>query len=129
MDRRDPVEVLVVAAAGRHPSLDEIAARTSGLEQVWSDATLAQLIAAASAADRWLADHPDDAAAFLDDPVRVITAMSDAGVLTEPVDDLLDILRARPRAARRDSGRVVRFAAEPPSQATARPDPGWQGAR
>lgn len=129
MDRRDPAEVLIVASSGRRPSLDEIAARTLGLEQGWSEAAIAQLIAATAAADRWLADHPDDAAPLLGDPASVITAMSDAGVLTEPVGDLLEVLRSRPHAARPESRRVVRFAAKPPLQSKAQSYPDQQGPR
>jgi trans-aconitate methyltransferase len=121
---RDPEEVLIVATARPGRRLDEIAAEASSLdEQAWSEAAVAQLIAAAAAADRWLVEHPDDAGRLLEDPVGVIAAMSEAGVLAEPVDDLLEALRSRPRAARSRPEGAVRFAVKPMLRSKARPYP------
>jgi hypothetical protein len=88
MERQDPVKV---GATRVRPRVDELAA----LEPGWSEPALAELMTAAAAAEQWLAGHPGDAARFVDDPAGLIAAMAEAGVLTEPVDELLAILRSR----------------------------------
>lgn len=106
MEPRERAETSIVATSTRRPSLEDLRA----IEQGWTEPARAQLVAAANAADRWLADQPDDAARFFDDPVSVITEMADAGLLTEPVDDLLAVLRARPSAKGQEPApREVRF--------------------
>lgn len=81
----------IVATSGRRPSLDELTA----LDARWTESALNQLIAAAEAADRWLADHPDQAGRFFREPASVIAELAEAQVLIEPVDDLLAVLSAR----------------------------------
>lgn len=125
MEPHDPAEVSIVATSGRGPSLDELAA----LEQGWTEAAITQLMAAAAAADRWLAENPDAAARFFNDPAKVITEMHDAGVLTEPVDDLLAVLQSRSEVKGRKPGRVVRFAAESPLRSKGKYPPGEKGSR
>ena len=113
MGPRDSSTVFVVAVSQPRLRIDQIAAEVRGLEEGWSEAAVAQLIAAAKAADRWLADHPDDAERLLRDPASIIEEMTAAGVLREPADDLLGILKSRPPAGRRASKGSVRFAEKP----------------
>jgi hypothetical protein len=63
------------------------------------DAAVRQLIAVMSVANRWLKDHPEEAPRLIVDPAAVLEAMQASGALTEPVDDLLAVLRS----FRRDS--------------------------
>lgn len=125
MEPRDRAEVSIVATSGRRPSLDELAS----LEQGWTESAITQLMAAAAAADRWLADHPDAAARFFDDPASVITEMHDAGTLTEPVDDLLAVLQSRSQAGGRKPGQVVRFAPQSPLRSKGKYARGEKGSR
>lgn len=97
MEPSDRAETLIVASSGRAPSLDELRA----LEPGWTEASLAQLNAAADAANRLLADNPAEAARFVNDPAALIAELIDAGVLTVPVDDLLTILSSRESAKTR----------------------------
>lgn len=92
----DPTEVSIVATPGRSPSLDDLTA----LDGRWTEAARAQLMAAAAAADAWLADHPEDAARFRDDPAGFVAELSDGGVLTESVDELLSLVQSRKKGDR-----------------------------
>lgn len=91
MEPSDIAETSIIPTSGRRPSLEELTA----LDEEWTESRLNQLIAAAEAADRWLADHPEDAGRFFREPATVIAELADAAVLTEPVDDLLAALRSR----------------------------------
>ena len=93
---KDPDEVSIVATSGRSPSLDDLTA----LDGRWTESARAQLMAAASAADAWLADHPEDAARFRDDPAGFLAELSDSGVLTEGIDELLTIVQPRTKGDR-----------------------------
>jgi len=102
----NPAEVSVVATSGRSPSLDELI----DLDGRWTGPARDQLIAAAAATDAWLADHPDDAERFFDDPAGFIAKLSEAGLLTKDINELLAVVQSRPAAKRRMPGQVVRFA-------------------
>jgi len=104
-----------------------------GIDQVWSDTAVEQLIHAAAAAVRWLADKPDEAARLVEDPAGAVEAMQRSGLLTEPVADLLDILRslsrrgdasAEARSRRMRTAfrpRTVRFGVKPALRSTSQP--------
>ena len=93
---KDPAEVSIVVASGRKPSLDDLTA----LDGRWTEAARAQLIAAAAAADAWLADHPEDAARFRQDPASFLAELSDGGVLTQRVEELLSLVQSRTKGDR-----------------------------
>jgi hypothetical protein len=102
-----------------------------GVDQAWSDAAVAQLIRAAAAADRWLVDHPEEAPRLVEDPAGAVAAMRRLGLLTESVDELLDVLKALGRrvdakgAPRPGLDRAtVRFGAKPALRARLRPTTG-----
>ena len=63
------------------------------------DAAVDQLISAFSVANRWLVDHPEDAARLIEDPASVLEAMKTSGALTQPMDELLATLRSLRRDA------------------------------
>lgn len=91
---------LLITRASQRPSTTEvkrIMARLSVGEV--SDAAVEQLIAAMPAANRWLAEHPEEAARLLEDPVAAVHAMQKSGALTESVADLLVILRSLRKTA------------------------------
>jgi hypothetical protein len=107
-----------------------------GVDQAWSDAAVEQLIRAAAAADRWLADHPEEAARLVEDPAGAVAAMQRSGLLTEPVNDLLDVLKALGRRAdakgepRPGLGRAtVRFGVKPTLRSRPQPAPEPSGGR
>jgi hypothetical protein len=50
-------------------------------------------------ANRWLVDHPEDAARLIEDPASVLETMKTSGALTRPVDELLAALRSQRRDA------------------------------
>ena len=94
--RQSPLNYLLVTPSGQLPSatdLRDLMARL-GVDKVWSDAAVEQLIRAAAAADRWLAEQPDEAARLVEDPAGAVQAMQRSGLLTEPVADLLETLRS-----------------------------------
>jgi hypothetical protein len=63
------------------------------------NAAVDQLIGAFSVANRWLVDHPEDAARLIEDPAAVLEAMKTSGALALPVDELLAALRSQRRHA------------------------------
>ncbi len=87
--------------------------------KVWSGVVVAQLLNAAMAAERWLSEYPEKATQLYEDPVGAVAEMRQSGVLTEPVDDLLDALtelhKERPSAHARIALRPTRveFGAKP----------------
>ena len=89
---------LLITPATRRPSATEVKSLMArlGVRDV-PDAAVEQLIGAAAAANRWLADHPDEAARLLEDPAAVLEAMQESGALTESVTDLLAVLRSLPK--------------------------------
>jgi hypothetical protein len=99
--RNPPLSHLLITPSGPPPSRADLTALMArlGLDQAWSDAAVEQLIRAAAAADRWLADHPEEAPRLVEDPVGAVEAMRRLGLLTEPVDELLDVLKALGRHA------------------------------
>jgi len=88
MESSDLPEIVITSSSGRRPSLEEL----NALQPGWTEAALAQLIAAADAVDGWLADNPAEASRFFHDPAAVIAELTVAGVLTVPVDDLIAIV-------------------------------------
>jgi len=94
-----PLSLLVTSTSGPLPSATDVRDLMArlGIDQVWSDAAVEQLIRAAGAADRWLADKPDEAERLVEDPAGAVEAMQRSGLLTEPVADLLDVLRSLSR--------------------------------
>jgi hypothetical protein len=81
----------------------------AGVDQTWSDAAFEQLIRAGTAAERWLAERPENARQLVEDPAGALEGMRRAGLLPEPVDDLLAVLRALGRRAdAKDAARLVR---------------------
>jgi hypothetical protein len=120
--RNPPLSHLLITPSGPPPSRADLTALMArlGLDQAWSDTAVEQLIRAAAAADRWLADHPAEAPRLVEDPVGAVEAMRRLGLLTEPVNELLDLLKAlgRSAAAKRAPRPVldrttVRFGAKP----------------
>jgi hypothetical protein len=120
----------LVGPSGPAPSAADLATfmARSGVDQRWSDAAIEQLIRAAAAAARWLADRPEEAARLVEDPAGAVEAMRRAGLLPEPVDDLLAVLRALGRRAdARGEGRLaldataVRARAKPTLRGRRRP--------
>jgi hypothetical protein len=79
-----------------------------GHEEAWSDAAVEQLVRAAAAAERLLAQEPDEAARLLEDPAAAVVTMRRSGLLAEPVDDLLDALRSMHRRSAPKSGTHAR---------------------
>jgi hypothetical protein len=137
-----PLRRLLVTPSGSQPSTADLAAlmRRLRVDQGWSAAAVEQLIRAAAAADRWLATHPEEAARLVEDPAGAVAAMQQAGLLTEPVDDLLATLQALGRHAAAKGGprravdpATVRAGVKPPLRARYRrgrdPSGGEQGGR
>lgn len=98
--KHTPFSLLVTPSSGPLPSATDVRDLMArlGIDQVWSDAAVEQLALAAAAAERWLADKPDEAARLVEDPAGAVEAMQRSGLLTEPVADLLDILGSLSRA-------------------------------
>lgn len=116
---RSPLR-LVIAPSGqtvRVADVRRLMARV-GAEKAWSAAAVRQLVRAAKAAERLLAEQPDQAARLFDDPAGTVRTMQDKGLLTGSMDDLLAALES---LARRRSelagarGRRVRTALRPAS--------------
>ena len=134
MDPRTlPLKRLLVVPSGPPPRAADLAALMArlGVDQAWSDAAVEQLVRAAAAADRWLADHPEEAARLVENPAGAVAAMQQAGLLTGPVDDLLAILEALGRRADANAERrpaleraSVRVGAKPALRSRPRARPG-----
>jgi hypothetical protein len=118
-----PLRRLLVTPSGSRPSPADLAAlmRRLRVDQRWSAAAVEQLIRAAAAADRWLATHPEEAARLVEDPAGAVAAIQQAGLLTEPVDDLLAVLQALGRHAAAKGG--PRRAADPATVRAGAPPP------
>jgi hypothetical protein len=86
---------ILITLTSRQPSATEVKRLMArlGIDDV-SDAAVDQLIGAAAAANRWLADHPDEASRLLDDPAAVLEAIEKSGALAESPADLLAVLRS-----------------------------------
>ncbi len=90
-----PAARLLIAPPGRIPRATDVrhVMTRLGLDAEWSDAATSQLLDAAAAAERWLAENPENAARMVADPVGAIAEMRQAGHLSEPVDELVDALQ------------------------------------
>jgi hypothetical protein len=113
MNAPDPQPThLLITPASRRPSTAEVKSLLArlGVGEV-SGAAVDQLIGAMSAANRWLADRPEEAVRFLEDPAAALEAMQAAGVITGSMADLLAVLRSlrkRGEGALKARARVVR---------------------
>jgi hypothetical protein len=126
MNARDAqVSRLLVTPSAKLPSATDVKSLMArlGIDNV-SEAVVDQLVRAAAAADRWLADRPEEAARFVEDPAGAMEAMQRAGLLTGGFADLLDVLRAlgarrekksteRSRLARILRPKIVSFGPKP----------------
>jgi hypothetical protein len=93
--RRSPLRLLI-ASSDRTVSAADVRRLMArfGYERAWSDTAVEQLVRAAAAAERLLAQQPEEAARLFEDPASAVEAMRRSGLLTEPVDDLLAALQS-----------------------------------
>ncbi|GAB93259.1 hypothetical protein [Gordonia rhizosphera] len=94
-DPHSPAARLLIAPPGRIPRATDVrhVMTRLGLDTEWSDAAISQLIDAAAAAERWLPEKPENAARMVADPVGAIAEMRQAGLLSGPIDELVDALQ------------------------------------
>jgi len=104
-DASRPLLHLLIVPSGQIPSATDIRRVTSrlGLHTVWSDAAVGQLLNTAAAAERWLTEHPEEAARLFENPAGAVEEMRRSGFLTEPVDDLLNTLQELAEERRKTS--------------------------
>lgn len=98
MNPPHPERRILITRASRRPSAAEVQRFTARFfDGDVPDAAIDQLISAFSVANRWLVDHPEDAPRLIEDPASVLDAMKTSGALTQPVDELLAVLRSQRR--------------------------------
>jgi len=87
---------LLVTASSKLPNTKDLRRlmQRMGVEESWTEAAVKQLIHAATAANGWLAAHPDQAARLAADPASAVLAMQRAGLLSQPADQLLERLKS-----------------------------------
>jgi hypothetical protein len=83
------------------------------------DSAIEQAIAVVPAVERWLSEHPDEASRLIHDPATTLEAMKQSGALTEPIDQLLVLLRSEPQKSGDRNPRVRALLAEAFREASA----------
>lgn len=100
MNAPEPQRHILITRTSRRPRATDVRRfMTRFFDGDVPDAAVDQLIGALTVANRWLVDHPEDAARLIEDPASVLEAMKTSGALAHPVDELLAALRSQRRDA------------------------------